>query len=89
MKKWIVTAVLVVLVSGGFMLSGTQSVSAETPRTCLGALNMVGATPEDPSTWNPGMVHAMTVNNPNGNAGMGIAVAASQEHKSQTPPCQD
>jgi hypothetical protein len=89
MRKSIVAAALLVLVAGGSLLGGTLSASAESPRTCLGALNMVGATPEDSSTWNPGMVHAMTVNNPNGNVGMGIAVTGSQLHKSETPPCQD
>jgi hypothetical protein len=89
MKKVIAAAALLVLVAGGSVLSGTLSASAESPRTCLAALNMVGATPGDVSTWNPGMVHAMTVNNPNGNAGMRIAVTGSQSHKAQTPPCQD
>ena len=89
MKKLVVAVALLALVAGGSVFSGTQSASAESPRTCLGALNMVGATPEDASTWNPGMVHAMSVNNPNGNDGMRIAVTGSQLHKSQTPPCQD
>jgi hypothetical protein len=89
MKKFVVAVALLALVAGGSVFSSTLSASAESPRMCLGALNMVGATPGDVTTWNPGMVHAMTVNNPNGNDGMFVAVAVSQSHKLQTPPCQD
>jgi hypothetical protein len=88
MKKLLAIAALVVLLTGGSQLSGTQSASAESPRACLGAYNMVGATPEDSSTWNPGMVHAMTVNNPHGNDGMFHAGDVSTYQTSQTPPCQ-
>ena len=86
MKRMLVlVSAVVILGLTGFAGSAEASGPGPTPNGYCGALNMSASWP-GLGVQNPngvgvlpggGMERAMTVDNPNGNAGMGTAVAAS------------
>lgn len=91
MQKLLAITVLATLVATGSAFSGpgTASAAADNPRACYAAFNMALVGPPDtlvyPYPWNEGMVHAMTIDNPNGNVGMNTHATTSISNQTQTP----